>query len=101
MKMRLLSLLVVTVLLISLLAACDIPIAEKPKEGELTAQEAEEIALEDAGLTREQVKRLYSEYDYDDGVSRYEVQFEHEKLEYEYEIRASDGKILSFDRDRD
>ena len=99
MKKRLLSLLTMTSLLISLLAACQVPIAkEDPK---ITAQEAEEIALEDAGLTRDQVKYLHSEYDFDDGIGYYEVQFTYEQLEYEYEIKASDGKIISFDKDRD
>ncbi len=77
------------------------PLNSGAESRKLTAAEAEDIALADAGLTRETVTRLYTEFDYDDGVPQYEVQFEHERLEYEYEIHAETGSILSRDKDRD
>lgn len=103
---RFLHLTTVTVLLISLLAACGkpaVPVNQtgKPTAQEITAEEAESIALSHAGLTREQVERLHTEKDYDDGISYYEVQFISDNLEYEYEIKAEGGNILSFDKDRD
>ena len=67
----------------------------------ITASEAEEIALAHAGLTREQVERLHTTEDYDDGVPEYEVQFWYERMEYEYEIHAEDGTIRSFDKEYD
>lgn len=114
MKKRLLSLLTIAVLLLSLFSACKKPAdnqkAQNPAGAgqsqqqagqEITAEEAENIALTHAGLTREEVSRLHTEKDFDDGVSYYEVQFEKDRLEYEYEIKAEGGNILSFDKDHD
>ena len=65
----------------------------------LSQEEAEEIALKDAGFTREQVERLYTSYESDDGVPQYDVSFRVGEIEYEYEIHADTGKILSFDQE--
>lgn len=67
----------------------------------LTAEEAEAIALADAGLTPEQVTRLRSEYDVDRGVGEYDVEFHHDGWEYDYEIHADNGEILFKDKERD
>ena len=68
---------------------------------ELTKEEAQAIALEQAGFTADQVSRLRTEYEIDDGVALYEVTFFADGWEYDYEIDAKTGKILSYDRDRD
>ena len=68
-------------------------------EVKLTQAEAEEIALEDAGFTREEVERLYTSYESDDGVPQYDVSFRVGEIEYEYEIHADSGKILSFEQE--
>lgn len=60
----------------------------------LTAEEAEAIALADAGLTLEQVTRLHSEYDVDHKTPEYDVEFHHGGYEYDYEIHAETGAIL-------
>lgn len=65
----------------------------------LTKEEAESIALTNAGLAADQVSRLYSEYDRDDGVSVYEVEFRQGKWEYDYTIHAQTGAILSWEKD--
>lgn len=65
----------------------------------ITKEEAESIALEQAGLTADQVTGLRTEYEIDDGVPRYEVQFRQGRWEYDYEINADTGEILSYDRD--
>lgn len=114
MKKRYFSLLTVAVLLLTLFSACKKPVdnqmvqnpagagqAQQQAGQEITAEEAENIALTHAGLTREEVSRLHTEKDFDDGVSYYDVQFEKDRIEYEYEIKAEGGKILSFDQDRD
>lgn len=67
----------------------------------LTEAEATDIALKDAGLTKDQVTRLRAEFDYDDGRPEYEVDFHHDGWEYDYEIHAETGKILSRDKDRE
>ena len=66
----------------------------------LTKAEAEAIALAHAGLTAEQVSRLRTEYDRDDGVPEYSVEFFADGWEYDYDIHAQSGKILSWDKDR-
>lgn len=73
--------------------------AQSPAQTGLTKEQAEVIALEHAGLTADQVKRLRTEYEIDDGIPRYEVQFRYDRWEYDYEINAENGNILSFDRD--
>ena len=62
-------------------------------------EEAESIALEDAGFTPDQVTGLRTEYEVDDGIPRYEVRFRQGRWEYDYEINANNGQILSYDRD--
>lgn len=66
---------------------------------ELTAAEAEAIALEHAGFTADQVKFLHSEYEIDDGIPQFEIEFDHEVREYSYTIHAETGEILSFEQD--
>ena len=68
---------------------------EKPVSTEITRDDATNIALKDAGFAREQVRDLEVEKDYERGTLVYEVEFEHERKEYSYEIRVSDGKILT------
>lgn len=65
----------------------------------LTEQAVIDIALEHAGLTADQVQWLRAEYETDDGIPQYEVEFHHGRWEYDYEINAQTGEILSFNRD--
>ena len=75
--------------------------AERGERDRLTKEEAREIALKHAGLTAEEVTRLRVEFEYDDGIPEYEVDFYHNGYEYDYEIHAETGKILFWDKDRD
>ena len=68
-------------------------------EGLITREEAETIALNHAGFTPDQVKWLRANYELDDGVHQYEVEFHQGIWEYDYEINAKTGEILSYDRD--
>lgn len=65
----------------------------------ITEDQAKAIALEHAGLTEADVSRLEVRRDFDDGRQEYDVEFHADRLEYEYEIDAVTGKILSFDKD--
>lgn len=65
----------------------------------LTQQQAKEIALEHVQLTEDQVSGLRVHYDYDDGVPEYDVEFHCDGTEYEFEIHAQTGKILSFEKE--
>ena len=69
--------------------------------GRITKEDAIGIALKDAGLTKDQVKALRAEFDYDDGRPEYDVDFRQGNYEYDYEIHAETGRILSREKDRD
>lgn len=71
--------------------------AENKKSEGITASEALKIALADAGFSENEV--YDKDVDFDDGV--YEVEFEKDGAEYEYEISAKTGKILDVEIDRD
>lgn len=66
-------------------------------EGDVGKDKATQIALEDAGLAESDVSRLYVSKDKDGGKTIYEVQFTTENTEYDYEIQASDGDIITSD----
>ena len=56
-----------------------------------------EAALNDAGVSESDTTRLTVSEDRDDGRKVYDVKFDAAGKEYDYEIQASDGKILSSD----
>lgn len=68
---------------------------------ELSRDEAINIALNHAGLTRSQVVFDDVELDYDDGRKKWEIEFDHGNWEYEYDIDASNGNILDFEKEYD
>ncbi len=67
----------------------------------VTAAEAEEIALKDAGFTKANVTYIHTHNDRDDGRVEYDVEFLANGAKYEYTIGADDGKIYDKDIDRD
>lgn len=66
----------------------------------VTQEQAQEIALAHAGVTADQVDRLHTEYELEDGIPRFEVRFDLGSWEYDYEINAETGEIISYDRDQ-
>ena len=58
---------------------------------------AKQIALEHAGVAEADASHLWVSRDYDDGRLEYEVEFFSGSKEYDYDIDAADGSILSFD----
>ena len=66
---------------------------------DIGAEKAKSIALSHAGLTSSQVTFVKVERDWDDGRLTYEVEFYQDGKEYDYEIAASDGTVLSVDYD--
>ena len=78
------------------------PAETQPSKTEkLSAEEAKAIALKHAGLEAAQVKGLQAEYDVDDGVPEWEVEFYEGGMEYSYEIHAESGKIRSWDKEKE
>ena len=58
---------------------------------------AVEIALGQAGISRSDAAGLKCEFDAENGVIVYEVEFSAGGMEYEYDINATDGSIISQD----
>lgn len=67
-------------------------------ENSITKAKAKVIALTDAGLKESQVSDLEIELDRDKGVLHYDVSFEYKGKDYEYEINANTGNIISVDK---
>ena len=65
----------------------------------LSLEEAQNIALKHAGFAADQVTLLHTEYEIEHGIPQYDVEFHHEYWEYDYEIHADTGKILSYSKD--
>lgn len=62
---------------------------------------AKTIALEKAGLTANAVRFDRVELDEDNGIWHYEVEFTKDNLEYDADIKADDGTVLSWEVDTD
>lgn len=78
--------------------AAEVPLPA-PAEPAIAREEAEKIALDHAGFAADQVKRLRTEYEIDRGIPHYDVEFDEGRWEYDYEIDAATGEILSFEKD--
>ena len=74
------------------IAVCGCALGGKKMIGKDAAFQA---ALEDAGLTSEEVRDIDIELDRTLTSARYEVDFEAGRTEYEYRIDAYTGEILS------
>jgi uncharacterized membrane protein YkoI len=73
---------------------------QNQQAGQITAEEAKEIALDHADVAASKAKFVKAELDYDDGHWVYEVEFyTTDGKEYDYEISAGTGKILQYDYD--
>ena len=67
----------------------------------ISETEAQNIALEDAGLNQNDVSFTKTKLDRDDGRSQYDIEFiaSADNTKYDYEIDAESGAILSVDRE--
>lgn len=66
----------------------------------ITPEEAKRIALQHADVRAEDAVFDRTERDYDNGIYHYEVEFHVGLVEYDYDINARTGEILSFEQDR-
>ena len=69
--------------------------------GNITIEEAQNIALSHAGVSAADARFTKTKLDYDDGISKYEIEFVVGTYEYDYEINAANGTIIEYDIDRD
>ena len=81
--------------------ATEVTTTEPPAVEYLSAEAAEDIALAHAGLDRADVRFERTEFDKDDGVPEYEIEFTADGWEYSYDIHAETGKILSSEKEYD
>ena len=88
MKKRLIVTTTLTLALLGLAAGCG--------GSDIGEAKANEIALQDAGVSESDISRFQSSKDRDDGRTLYEIQFASDNTEYEYEINAKDGEILNY-----
>ena len=65
----------------------------------ITKAKAKSIALKHAGVSASKATFVTAKLDYEDGQQVYEIEFYSGNTEYDYEILASNGKIISFDKD--
>ncbi len=74
---------------------------DKEQKGDIGAEKAKKAALDRAGLKEKSVIGLKVEADVDDGVKYYEVEFVNNGVEYNAEVRASDGAIVKWETEKD
>lgn len=65
----------------------------------ITKAKAKSIALKHAGVSASKATFVKAKLDYEDGRRVYEIEFYSGNTEYDYEILASNGKIISYDKD--
>lgn len=67
----------------------------------ISEEDAKTIALQKAGRTDMQTDAVQAEFDCDDGIITYEVEFTADGREYEFDINAETGEIIGEDADDD
>ena len=65
----------------------------------ITAEEAKNAALAHAGIAESSVAQLEIEFDSEDGLMVYEVEFYAGGTEYDYDINARTGEVVNFSRE--
>ena len=64
-------------------------------------EKAKDIALKKAEIGADGVKFDRIELDHDDGVWQYELDFRHGDMEYDIDINAENGEVLSLEKEAD
>jgi len=77
------------------------PVSKENNNGYISVENAKQKALVDAGVKAEDAVFVKAYYDSDDIVPHYDVKFEANGFEYEYEVKASDGTVLEKDIDKE
>ena len=75
--------------------------SQPSQTGEIDADHALSIALEDAGVSEDDIYSYKTERDRDDGISVYDIEFDTDYGDYSYEIETNGGRIISADYDVD
>lgn len=72
--------------------------SKAPSGNTISTSKAKSIALNDAGLKASEIYDYEIELDRDNGVLHYDVSFEKDGKDYDYEIDAKTGKIISVEK---
>lgn len=83
-----------SVVFIFTLSACE---ANDPA---ISADEALNIALQQAGVARDNITNLENKLDRDDGVLVYEIDFDAGNTEYSFDVNAQTGTVTERDKER-
>lgn len=75
--------------------------APSAKPSYIGAEKAKSIALNHAGISEAEAKFLEIELDRDDYIKKYEVSFHFGDFEYDYDINAETGEIISAEKEYD
>ena len=75
--------------------------AQQNSSTAITREKALEIALEKAGVAKADIRDLEIDLDRERGETVWEVDFEHGKLEYSYDVHAQTGEIVKVEREKD
>ena len=67
--------------------------------GDIGIEKAKEIAMSHAGVSPGSISFVKAKIDTEDGVKVYDIEFYSGNVEYDYEINAATGAIVSFDQD--
>lgn len=71
------------------------------KKNSIGTENAVKTALSDAGISEENAIVTKSKMSFDDGRFVYDVEFLADGMEYDYEIKASDGTVIKKEKDVD
>lgn len=74
------------------------PAVQMPSEY-ITEEQARALALEHAGVSENEASFVRTHMDWDNGKWKYEVEFYKDTAEYDYDVDAVTGEILSYDYD--
>ena len=89
MKKRYFVLFLTLILLLSLLAGCG------KKSSMLTVEEAQKIAVKEAGISESQISDIHTHISSRDGVPCYNIHITADGKEYEFFIDAATGEFLN------
>lgn len=87
MKIRMIALVLILVLTLGMLAACG-------KKGPVTQEEAQKIALKEAGLTASEVTDVHTHVTTVDGIPCYSIHITTADGEQSVVISAADGTVI-------
>lgn len=73
----------------------------KAASGYISVDEAKNAALKDAGIAKENASFEKAEFDGNDLLPHYDIEFNADGYEYDYEIKAADGTVLEKDKERE